>query len=51
MTHEKSTNNIGDDYDDLDLDETLCEYCYLGRAGCICTEEPPKEDPDYGDEA
>ena len=50
MPHERSPYNTSDGFDDLDLDETLCEYCYLGRADCLCSSRVPEEDVDDGDE-
>ncbi len=51
MPYERSPYNTRNSDDDLDLDETLCEYCYLGRVDCLCRVELPEQDVEDGDEA
>jgi len=49
MTHDLNIFNA-DHLEDEDLDETLCMYCYQGRAGCDCGTTPREEEVSDGDE-
>lgn len=49
MTHDLNIFNA-DHLDDEDLDETLCMYCYQGRAGCDCGTTSREEEVSDGDE-